>query len=376
MNRVDTIETHPLESLSVAEAKAMQFRLVDAAARRLSGTEALSTGDLGVAARHGRPETTEKIEGVVADFFGAEAAALVRGAGSGAVRFAVWAVARAGDGVLTHDAPIYDTTKLLFDSMGLKVGSCDFNSLEKTAETLRNGNFALALAQHARQKIEDRYALADVISVLKRNAPEMPVVTDDNYAALKVPRIGIELGADLSTFSAFKLLGPEGVGCVAGRADLVERIHKMNYSGGGQVQGHEAMEVLRGMICAPVLLALQAEVVEELHARLNAAEIQGVKRAFIANAQSKVLLVELERPFARKVLERAEPLGAAPWPVGAESKYEFAPMFYRVSGTFLASNPWLAERMIRINPMRAGADTVLGILERAIAAASPGRGFA
>ena len=360
------METVPLKSLTVAEAKEMQFRLVDAATRHFSGKEMLNTGDLGVSARCGRPETTQKVERVIADFFGLEAAALVRGAGSGAIRAAVWAVARSGDTVLVHEAPVYNTTKFLFDTMGLKTLSCDFNFLEEIAKIAEREKFSFALLQHARQKMEDRYSLDEVVSALKRLVPEAPIITDDNYAALKVSRIGAQSGADLSTFSAFKLLGPEGVGCVVGKAEPIERIHKMNYSGGGQVQGHEAMEALRGMIYAPVALAVQAEVIEELRRRLNAGELCGVKYAFVANAQSKVLLVELERPIARAVLEMSEKLGAAPWPVGAESKYEFAPMFYRVSGTFLAADPTLAERMIRINPMRSGADTVLRILKTAL----------
>lgn len=359
------METYPLKSLSVAEAKEMQFRLVDAATRHFHGEEALTRGDLGVCPRFGRPVTTAKVERVLADFFNVEDAALVRGAGSGAIRAAVWAVARAGDAVLVHDAPVYSTTKSLFESMGLRLLRCDFNSPAALAEAAGRGDFSFALVQHARQKMDDRYDLAEVLSILKRNAPEIPIVTDDNYAALKVSFIGAQLGADLSTFSAFKLLGPEGVGCVAGKAGLIERIHKANYSGGGQVQGHEAMEALRGMIYAPVALAVQAEVNEDLVARLESGEVDGVEKAFLANAQSKVLLVEFEQPIARKVLEAAETLGAAPWPVGAESKYEFAPMFYRVSGTFLESDPELAERMIRINPMRAGADTVIRILKTA-----------
>jgi hypothetical protein len=42
-------------------------------------------------------------------------------------------------------------------------------------------------------------------------------------------------------------------------------------------------------------------------------------------------------------------------------------MFYRVSGTFLAEDPTLAKRMIRINPMRSGPDTIIKILKSALA---------
>ena len=41
-------------------------------------------------------------------------------------------------------------------------------------------------------------------------------------------------------------------------------------------------------------------------------------------------------------------------------------MMYRVSGTFRAADPTLEKRMIRVNPMRSGADTIIRILKSAI----------
>ncbi len=52
-----------------------------------------------------------------------------------------------------------------------------------------------------------------------------------------------------------------------------------------------------------------------------------MKSAVIANAQSKVLIVEFHQPIAARVLEEAQKLGALPYPVGAESKYEIPPLF-------------------------------------------------
>ena len=101
---------------------------------------------------------------------------------------------------------------------------------------------------------------------------------------------------------------------------------------------------------------------EELVRRLNAGEIPHVRQAFLANAQSKVLLVEFDQEIAEKILDAAPKFGAAPHPVGSESKYEFAPMIYRVSGTFRAQDPTIEHRMIRINPMRSGPDTIIRIL--------------
>ena len=77
-------------------------------------------------------------------------------------------------------------------------------------------------------------------------------------------------------------------------------------------------------------------------------------------------MVQLEEEIAEEVILSAETFGAAPNPVGAESKYEFVPMFYRVSGTFKAADKSLERTMVRINPMRSGADTVIKILKKSI----------
>ena len=133
-----------------------------------------------------------------------------------------------------------------------------------------------------------------------------------------------------------------------------------------QTQGHEALDVLRGLVYAPVALAIEAEESEKCVKRLRSGEIPEVKEAFIANAQSKVILVELKENIAQRVLVEAEKLGAAPYPIGCESRYEMVPLFYRISGTFRKADPTLEQRMIRINPLRAGSDTVIRILKEAI----------
>ena len=318
------MKTYPLHSISLEQAKQLQFKVIDAVTRNFQGEEVLSLGDLGVVKGLNKPRCTVKVEKVFADTFDAPAALLVRGSGTGAIRWALTACLKPGDAILVHTSPIYTTTQVTIDAMGLKPIRADFNDLEQ----------------------------------LKA----VPVVTDDNYAALKVDAIGCQAGADLSTFSCFKILGPEGVGAVIGSKELIDRIYKMQYSGGSQVQGHEAMEALRGLIYAPVALAIQSEVNEELVRRLNAGEVPHVRQAFLANAQSKVLLVEFDQEIAEKILDAAPKFGAAPHPVGSESKYEFAPMIYRVSGTFRAQDPTIEHRMIRINPMRSGPDTIIRIL--------------
>ena len=208
-----------------------------------------------------------------------------------------------------------------------------------------------------------------MIAALKKKKPTIEILTDDNYMVLKARKIGCQYGAEVSSFSLFKLLGPEGVGCLVGKAEILNLIRKKMYSGGSKVQGYEAMDALRSLVYAPVAFAIQAEEADKIVEQLNSGEA-GVKEAYIVNAQSRVVLVELERPIAKKVLRECRKLGAASYPVGSESKYEIPALFYRVSGTFRAAYPEMEETTIRINPMRAGKDTVLRVLREAIAKAS------
>ncbi|MTW86040.1 aminotransferase class V-fold PLP-dependent enzyme [Virgibacillus dakarensis] len=361
------MQTAPLKSITLEEAQNRQFALIDVITRHFRGDEILSLGDLGVVKGLNKPNYTKKVEEVLAEFFGVEQAKLVRSAGTGALRYGFMSFLKPNDKVLVHDAPIYPTSKTTLESMGIIPVYADFHKPELIKNAIaENPDLKGALIQHTRQKIEDHYDLAGTIEVIKSNNSSLIVITDDNYAAMKVNHIGAQTGADLSTFSLFKLLGPEGIGLILGKAELIDKIEKFNYSGGSQVQGYEAMEALRGLIYAPVMLSIQASVNNQLVERLNQGEVAGVKKAFLANAQSKVLLVELEEAIAEQVLDHAKELGAAPNPVGAESKYEFVPMFYKVSGTFLAADPSLARTMIRINPLRSGADTIIRILTSAI----------
>ncbi|MCB5951796.1 PLP-dependent transferase [Enterococcus sp. BWT-B8] len=361
------MNVYPLTSLTVEESAQLQFRLVDEVTKVFTGTEILTRGDLGVIQGLNQPITTKKVEQVLANFFNCEAAMLVRGAGTSAIRQALHATIGTGGTMLVHKAPIYPTTKTSIEMMGIQTKAVDFNDSDTVKSAVSAGGLDGILIQVTRQKPDDSYDLKELITVIRAVDKEIPIITDDNYSTLKTSAIGAQIGGTLACFSTFKLLGPEGIGCIVGEKQYIDGLRKENYSGGSQVQGHESIAVLQGMIYAPVALALSAKVSEEVCQRLNNGEISGVDKAFIVNAQSKVVIVKLKQPIAKAVLAAAEKLGAAPNPVGAESKYEFVPMFYRISGTFRAADPQAEEQMMRINPMRAGADTILRILQQAMA---------
>ncbi|WP_293816829.1 aminotransferase class V-fold PLP-dependent enzyme [uncultured Parolsenella sp.] len=362
------MKTYPLYSRTFEEARELQFKVIDAAAHHFTGEQSLDLGDLGVHKGTNRPLQTIRVEHVFADAFDAEDAVLVRGAGTGALRWALVAAVDPGATVLVHDAPIYPTTKVTLDTMGARTAVADFNDDASIARVCAEhaSEITGVLIQHSRQKPDDSYELGHVIEQVRAALGDVHIVTDDNYAATKVKAIGNQLGADLATFSCFKLLGPEGVGVVLGSRPLVEKIREMQYSGGSQVQGHEAMAALRGLIYAPVALSITGATCHEVARRLCAGELPHVTGAYVANAESKAVLVEFDEDIADRVLELAPSHGAAPNPVGCESKYEFLPMFYRISATFRAKDPTWQRRMIRINVMRSGPDTVIRILRELV----------
>ena len=356
-----------LTTMTIEQAKQKQFELTALIAGEFTGREFFQQGDVGVVPGPGRPVQTEKVERVLARFFRAEACALVRGAGTGAIRSALSVLLEPGDFFFAHTGPMYKTTQETVRLMGLKPVPVDYNDPDRLRDALKkHRECRLFYVQHSRQQPTDDYDLGDVIRRVRAERPDLPIVVDDNYTALKVPRSGVELGACYSCFSGFKLLGPPGIGIVVGKGEGIRKIHERNYSGGGQVQGFEAMELLRSLVLAPVTFAVQNEQTERLCKLLNAGAVPEVKRAYITNAQSKNVIAELRRPIAPALIRTCERHGAAIYPVGAESRYELLPMVYRVSGSFLESRPELAERAVRINPMRSGADLVIEILRKAL----------
>ncbi|PLR94445.1 aminotransferase class V-fold PLP-dependent enzyme [Bacillus sp. T33-2] len=356
-----------LTTMSIDEAMKKQFELTKSIADEFSGSEFFNQGDLGVVPGLGRPSHTRKVENVLAKFFGVPSCALIRGAGTGSIRYTLSALLNAGDKLFMHKSPMYTTTKETVRMLGLNPVFVDFNNQHELESVLsEHTGCKVFYAQHSRQMPDDTYDLASLIKSVKEVRPELPIVVDDNYTVFKVPRIGVELGASYSCFSGFKLLGPPGIGMIVGEEEAINTIRQRNYSGGGQVQGYEAMELLRSLVIAPVTMAVQNEETQRLADKLNSGGIPQVEQAIVANAQEKNVIVTLKEPIAQEVIAESEKHGAAVYPVGAESRFEILPMIYRVSGSFLEANPELIKTGIRINLMRSGADLAVDILKKAI----------
>ncbi len=147
---------------------------------------------------------------MLADAFHAQAAALVQGAGTGAIRAALAALLKPGQRLLRM-TPVYPTTRVIIEQMGLTLITADFNDLSALKQVVDEQQPDAALVQHTRQQPQDRYVLADVLATLR--AAGVPALTDDNYAVMKVARIGCECGANVSTFSLLQAIWARGRWC-------------------------------------------------------------------------------------------------------------------------------------------------------------------
>lgn len=360
---------HLIDAMNMSEATEAQFRFVEVVSRHLSGIQLMSAGDFGygVVEGLGRPYYTSKVEEIMAAYFNAEAAALVWGAGTGAVRSLIFSALHPGDTVVFHSAPRYATTTVAVRAMALKEIVCNYNNSNELRRALADLPTAVWL-QHTPQCLDDTYRPEEVILLAREVSPNTLILCDDNYAVMRARKIGVQMGADASAFSLFKLLGPPGLGCVIGARKLIQRIWEQNSSGGSKIQGPDAMATLRALVYTPVAFALQNCTVEQVVRQINEnqSDFPGIRQAYIADVNERAVLIEVQEPRAQEVVHAAWKHGAAPYPVGGESYFELVPLFYRLASTFVKSEPSFYDWAFRINPHRAGPNTVLRILKKAL----------
>lgn len=370
--------TRKLDQYSLEEAVAAQYRIVDFIQKHFGSDLMSKGGDYGQVNAPGmklggtRPDATQRVEQVLADIFGAEDCAMVWGAGTGAIQLSLMLAAKRFNKILIHDAPIYKTTEQTMEALKFNLVKADFDDFDAVTASLQSDVEAVYI-QHIPQKPGERFDLAAIILKIKSIRPDIPIFVDDNYAVFRSKKIGREMGADVSIFSFFKLLGPEGVGCILGSRQWISEVRKFISSAGCQIQGPLALEALRSIIFAPLALAIQRDTVYETAARINRLVQEGkapwanfIDRAGGVYASHLNIVIQFKMPIAGQFLEMAWAAGAGSYPVGEESKYDILPMFYRISSNFLKYDPNLEAYTVRINPFRSGPDTILNIIERSL----------
>jgi hypothetical protein len=364
--------------MSLEEAVACQFRLVDAV-QAVMGSDLALTADYGQDralgtlqfGAGGRANATARVEDVFARVFDVDAAVLVPGAGTGAIRAMLNSALEPGQSVIVHDAPIYKTALPVMRHMGLNRIPVNFNDIDAVRDAVRRERPAAVYFQYVPQQLGDTWHPDDIIAATKETAPDVKVLADDNYAVMRVPSISVQSGADASAFSLFKVLAAGNIGCVLAKGDVVTAIRRDLSSAGCQVQGPDAMEALRSLVYAPVALAIQDRVVVEAAERINdrvaAGRLPGVVQAVPGQPAIRCVVLVLEKPVAEAFLAASWRHGSPSRSVGEEAAIEVLPLFTYLTGTFLRGTPGLERYCLRINPMRGGSDAIVRVITDTLA---------
>lgn len=365
--------------ISLDEAVRLQHGLVDVA-QQVMGSDVVFVEDYGQVrdlatvgfGGGGRPRATARVEEVLARFFGSEDAVLVHGAGTGSIRAMLNGLVEPSSHILVHDAHPYKTTLPAMRHMGLEVSYFDFDNTSALEARLRENPPDSVYVQHVPQRLGDSHDVKQVIGLVRSVlGNSVRILVDDNYAVMRSPRIGVQLDADASALSLFKLLSPHPIGAVLADSESVGHIRRDLSSAGCQVQGPHAMAALRALVFAPVALAVQNQAVidatEAVNRELGTAHYPYLAGAFAAQPGIRCMVLLFDRPVAEEFLRSAWRNGSPSQSVGEEAQFEFLPLFTYLTSTFLKSSPGLELYAVRVNPMRGGPETVLRILRAALA---------
>ena len=355
--------------MSLDQAMAAQFRLVDIA-QRVMGSDEVFAADYGQVrdlatvgfGGGGRPRATARVEEVLARFFESEDAVLVHGAGSGAIRAMLNASAAPGRGILLHDAHPYKTTLPAMEHMGLDIAFADCNDAAALERSLRRqpagDGLPPARAAAARRPLRPG-----------RDDPADPGRRDRAGADRRRRQLrGTAGGADR------RAAGSRRLGAVAlqaararsgrrgaGPAETTERIRRDLSSAGVQVQGPagDGGAARAGLRASRACGAGRGGRRDRgaINERIAAGALPYVARAFAAQPGVRCAVVVFDRPVAEEFLQSAWRNGSPSQSVGEESQYEFLPLFTYLASTFLKATPELQRWAIRINPLRGGPDT-------------------
>lgn len=375
---ISTIKsTSNLEQMTVAEATQEQFRLVDSISRVL-GSDQIFFEDygqersLGVGAfgSGGRPIATAKVEEVLSHFLGTEDTVLVHGAGTGSIR-AMLSFLEPGSNIILHSGLPYKTTVATLHRMAIKSNPVDFNHESELRNILENDQMNGILIQHVPHQFGDNYNIQQIIGLARTvRGGAFPIFVDDNYAAMRSKKIGVQMGASASALSLFKLLARANIGCVSGKQEIVTRIRQDSASAGSQVQGPDAMDALRSIVYAPVALAIHNLVVIdaciEINRLISVGEVDLLAEAIPGPAAARSIVLVFKNPIAENFLQSVWRNGSPSRSVGEEARYDLLPLFTYIAGTYLKSNPLLKDYVIRVNPLRGGTATITRILKSAV----------
>ena len=209
--------------------------------------------------RYGNP-TVSVAEGAIAELEGADRA-LLFASGMGAVTTAVMALVKSGDHIVAQRDIYGGTTKFLsawLPKLGVETTFVDSNDFGEYARAMRPTTRLLYLESPTNPtlKIVD---LHKAVALAKQH--DLITMIDSTFAT-PINQRPIEFGVDLVIHSGTKYFGGHSdliCGVLAGRLDLIERIHDTRTTLGVVMDPHAAWLLLRGIKTLAVRVQRQNE---------------------------------------------------------------------------------------------------------------------
>jgi cystathionine beta-lyase/cystathionine gamma-synthase len=209
--------------------------------------------------RYGNPTNTV-VESAVAELEGADAA-LVFASGMGAITTSIFAMLKNGDHVVAQRDIYGGATKFFtqwLPKLGIETTLVDTTEYDQHARAIRPNTKLLYLESPTNPTVRI-VDLHKAVAVAKKHSL---ITMIDSTFATPINQRPVEFGIDLVMHSGTKYFGGHSdlsAGIIAGRKDLIEKIHETRTTLGGVMDPHGAWLLLRGIKTLAVRVQRQNE---------------------------------------------------------------------------------------------------------------------
>ncbi len=342
--------------------------------------------------RYGNPTNTVA-EKAIAELEGADAA-LLFSAGMCAITTTVLALLKGGDHVVAQ-RDIYGGASKFFGhwlpKLGIETTLVDTNDFEQHARAIRPSTRLLYLESPTNPTL--RVVDLRKAAVLAREHHLISMV--DSTFATPINTRPAEYGVDLVMHSGTKFFGGHSdliCGVIAGRADLIAKIHETRTTLGGVMDPHAAWLLLRGIRTLAVRVQRQNDSALRIaHFLAKHPKVRRVHYPFLESHPERAIAVEQMKggggvlsfevdgtgDDARRVSEALRLFTLAPSLGGVDS---LVCMPVLTSHAMIAAEQrakmGITEQLVRLSTGIENADDLIADLEQALEAVKPARDHA
>jgi cystathionine beta-lyase/cystathionine gamma-synthase len=339
--------------------------------------------------RYGNPTNTV-VESAIAELEGVDAA-LLFASGMGAITSSIFALLKSGDHIVAQRDIYGGATKFLtqwLPKLGIETTLVDTTEYDQHASAIRPNTKLLYLESPTNPTVR----IVDLRKVAALAKKHNLLTMIDSTFATPINQRPVEFGIDLVMHSGTKYFGGHAdliAGIIAGRKDLIEKIHETRTTLGGVMDTHAAWLLLRGIKTLAVRVQRQNEnalrVAQFLSQhpkvrRVHYPFLDGHPQQAVAMEQMRggggVLSFEVDGSGedARRLTESLRLFTLAPSLGGVESLISIPVLTsHAMISADQRQKMGVTEQLIRVSVGIENADDLIADLKQAFATVTPSR---